>query len=222
MAGRAQAWCEPILLRELVNALAVVSLAGLDLQTHFLAQITGKEAAHGMGLPAGGFHEVFQSGAAGTFQQFQYPGGFTALADSVSLRCRGLARRFDGLFGRCGLLGRLRLDERNAGLRRGDFGVLGWLRLPSGGGRGLGWFSIFRGGYRHDACSFGGDYRSHDMDHSEALALQEKSLEIRKRRWNGDASWKTGTQLALRDEPASLPRPITGRGSRASTVHESG
>jgi hypothetical protein len=57
------------------------------------------------------------------------------------------------------------------------------------------------------------------MDHSEALALQEKSLEIRKRRWNGDARWKT---VGTRDEPASLPRPITRRGSRASTVHESG
>jgi hypothetical protein len=44
-----------------------------------------------------------------------------------------------------------------------------------------------------------------DMDHSEALALQVKSLEIRKRRWNGDASWKTGTQLTLRAEPESLP-----------------
>src|SRR5229473_3147437 len=84
MAGRAQAWCEPILLRELVNALAVVSLAGLDLQTHFLAQIAGKEAAHGMGLPAGGFHEVFQSGAAGPFQQFQHPGGLTAFLAEVA------------------------------------------------------------------------------------------------------------------------------------------
>jgi len=55
MAGRAKAWCEPILFRELVNALAVISFAGLDLQAHFLAQ-GGKEAAHGMGLPAGGFH----------------------------------------------------------------------------------------------------------------------------------------------------------------------
>ncbi len=58
------------------------------------------------------------------------------------------------------------------------------------------------------------------MDHSEALALQEKSLEIRKRRWNGDASWKTGTQLALRDE-ARL-RPINRLGSRAWTVYGSG
>src|SRR6266851_4454194 len=206
MAGRAQAWREPILLRELVNALAVVSLAGLDLQTHFLAQIAGKEAAHGMGLPAGGFHEVFQSGAAGPLHQFQHPGGFTALADSVILRRRNWAGRFGGFFGRGGLLGRLRLDGRNAGLRRGDFGVLGWLRLPSGGGHCLGRFSIFRDGRRHGACSFGGDYRRHDMDHSEALALQEKSLEIRKRRWNGDARWKT---VGTRDEPASLPRPLT-------------
>jgi len=38
------------------------------------------------------------------------------------------------------------------------------------------------------------------MNHSEALALQEKCLEIRKRRWNSDASWNTGMQLALRDE----------------------
>ena len=57
------------------------------------------------------------------------------------------------------------------------------------------------------------------MNHSEALALQEKSLEIRKRRWNGDASWKTATQLTLRDEPESLPRPINRLGPRASTVY---
>jgi hypothetical protein len=60
------------------------------------------------------------------------------------------------------------------------------------------------------------------MDHSEALAWQVKSLEIRKRRWNGDASWKTGTQLTLRDEPESLPRPINRLGPRASAVHGSG
>ena len=96
-------------------------------------------------------------------------------------------------------------------------GLVRWFRLPSGGGRGLGWFSIFRCGYRHDACSFGGDYRRHDMDHSEALAWQVKSLEIRKRRWNGDASWKTGTQLTLRDEPESLPRRINRLGFRAWT-----
>ena len=66
---------------------------------------------------------MFQSGAAGPLQQFQHLGGFTALADSVSLRRRGLAGRFDGLFCRGGLLGRLGLGGRNAGLRRGDFGV---------------------------------------------------------------------------------------------------
>jgi hypothetical protein len=60
------------------------------------------------------------------------------------------------------------------------------------------------------------------MDHSEALALQEKSLEIRKRRWNSDASWNTGMQLALRDEPASLLWPINSLGFRAWTVHGSG
>jgi hypothetical protein len=63
----------------------------------------------------------------------------------------------------------------------GGSGLVGWFRLPSGGGRGLGWFSIFRCGYRHGGCSFGGDYRRHDMDHSEALALQVKSLENCKR-----------------------------------------
>ena len=46
--------------------------------------------------------------------------------------------------------------------------------FPSRCGRGLGRFSIFRGGCRHGACAFGGDYRSHDMDHSEALASQAK------------------------------------------------
>src|SRR6266851_431549 len=97
------------------------------------------------------------------------------------------------------------LGSRSAAFLCRDGGLLGWFRLPSGGGRGLGRFSIFRCGCRHGACSFGGDYRRHDMDHSEALALQVKSLEIRKRRWNGDASWKTATQLTLRDEPASLP-----------------
>jgi len=60
------------------------------------------------------------------------------------------------------------------------------------------------------------------MDHSEALALQEKSLEIRKRRWNSDASWNIGMQLALRGEPESRFRPINRVGSRASTEHGSG
>jgi hypothetical protein len=59
--------------------------------------------------------------------------------------------------------------------------------------------------------------RDHDMDHSEALAWQVKSLEIRKRRWNGDASRKRGTQLTLRDEPRL--RPINRLGSRAWTVY---
>src|SRR6266851_2288199 len=124
------------------------------------------------------------------------------------------------LLGRPGLACRRGLGGRSVAFLCGGSGFVGWFRLPSG--RGLGRFSIFRCGYRHDACSFGGDYRRHDMDHSEALALQEKSLEIRKRRWNGDASWKTGTQLTLRDEPESLPRPINRLGPRASTVPGSG
>jgi hypothetical protein len=68
----------------------------------------------------------------------------------------------------------------------------------------------------------GGDDRRHDMNHSEALETQAKSVEIRERRWNGDASRNTGTHLALRDEPESLPMPINGLRSRASTGHGSG
>src|SRR3990172_7411644 len=48
----------PVLGRKLVNALAVLALAGLELQAHFLAHLRAQEAPHAVRLPAGGLGEI--------------------------------------------------------------------------------------------------------------------------------------------------------------------
>jgi hypothetical protein len=148
-----------------------------------------------MGLPAGGFHEVFQGGATGPLHQVQHFGRFAARANTLSRRRRGFVSRFGALLGRGRLVRRLGLAGRNTGLGCGDFGLLGRLRLLGGGG--LGRFSICNDGRRHVACSFSGDYRSQDMDHSAAFETQAISEENWERRWNGDASRNAGTHLAI-------------------------
>ena len=130
-----------------------------------------------MRLPAGGFHEVFQGGAAGPLHQFQHLGRFAALANTVRRRRHGaLWAALAPLLGRGGLVRRLGLGGPNMGLRCGDFGLLGRLRLL--GGRGLGRFSICNGGCRHGACSFSGGYRNQDMTHSAVPETQAISAEI--------------------------------------------
>ena len=164
------------LLLYAVGALAVVGFVGLDAQPHFLTQRGGKEATRRMGLPAGGFHQLFQSGAAGPLHQFQHLGRFAALANTVRRRRHGFVGRFGALLGRGGLVRRLGLGGPNMGLRCGDFGLLGRLRLL--GGRGLGRISICNGGCRHGACSFSGHYRNQDMTHSAVPEMQAISAEI--------------------------------------------
>jgi hypothetical protein len=55
-----------------------------------------------MGLPARGFHDVFQGSATGPLHQLQHFGLFAALANAVSRRGRGVLGRFSALPGRGG------------------------------------------------------------------------------------------------------------------------
>src|SRR6266849_2779096 len=191
-----------------VDALAVVGFAGLDAQPHFLAQRAGQETADRMRLPAGGFHKAFQRHAAGLLQQREHLGRLAALAPTRG--CCGLG----GLLGLAVLMGRLRLGWCNTRLRRGAFSPLGRLwRLW-----GLGRFSIFSSGCRHGGCSFGGDDRRHDMNHSEALEMQAKSVEIGK---NDGMAMRAGTRgrtWRCAMNPNSFPCPLTVFAS-ASTGH---
>src|SRR5271157_320492 len=140
-----------------VAALVVLGLGGRDRQPHLLAQGAGQEPTDRVRLPAGGFHEFLQGGAAGALQQIEDLGGLAALAGAgCLLRRLGRPCAFSSLLRRAGLLARPGLRRRNVGpLCRGPrlFGGR-WLR---GRGTGLGvagfcWNAV------HLAFSFGGDY----------------------------------------------------------------
>ena len=56
-----------MLARGGVHTFPAVTFDGFDLESHFLAERFRKKAAHGVGLPAGGFHQFGQARALGFF-----------------------------------------------------------------------------------------------------------------------------------------------------------
>jgi hypothetical protein len=157
-----------------IAALLILGLGGRHRQSHLLAQGTGHKAPDRVRLPAGGFHELLQGGAAGALQQVEDLGGLAALAGACCLLGRlGRHCAFGGLLRRVGLVARPGLGRRNVSLLCGDprlFGAL-W-RLSRGTG-------LYVGGFCWDAvhiafCSFSGDYRDH-IDHSGSPELQANS-----------------------------------------------
>ncbi len=110
-----------MLLDEAVDAIAILPFGGFNVEAHFLAQGAGEEAAHGVGLPVGSFHEVVQSHAARPLQQVQDFGRLACWAGATGW-CAGL-----GAF-TCpgGLAPRLGGAGLGAGLWL--LGRAGWLR----------------------------------------------------------------------------------------------
>jgi hypothetical protein len=156
-----------------IAAFSVLSLSGVDRQPHLLADGSGQETPYGMRLPAGGFHDFLQGGAAGLLQEVQDLPGLAALADACGLRLAGFLGGlcgFDGLFRRRGLLPRLGLGRRNAGRSWRTCGLRGGYWLLAGGLNSSG-FGI---GCDHLDFSFGGDYRRHAIHHS---AREQKQVD---------------------------------------------
>jgi hypothetical protein len=56
-----------MLVRDGIDAFSVAAFGGFDLQPHFLAERSGREAAHRVNLPAGGFHQLGQGRASRLF-----------------------------------------------------------------------------------------------------------------------------------------------------------
>ena len=88
-----------MLLREVVNALAIFPVDRFELEPHLLADGAGQESTNRMGLPIRGFHDVLQAGSARPFQQLQDLFGLAPLA--------GAGRLFWGFR----VLGGLSLDQ---------------------------------------------------------------------------------------------------------------
>ena len=74
-----------------VAALRVLGFGGRDRQAHLLPQGAGQEPTDRVRLPAGGFHEFLQGGAAGVLQQVEDLGGLAALAGAVAFFLGDLA-----------------------------------------------------------------------------------------------------------------------------------
>src|ERR1700694_5189241 len=88
-----------MLARNRVHASSVATF-GFDPKTHFLAERSRKEAAHGVGLPAGSFHQFGQGRALGLFQEGDNMGSLAALAGRGGL---GLGAAFRRLLAPAGL-----------------------------------------------------------------------------------------------------------------------
>ena len=74
-----------MLARDRVRAFSVATFGGFDPKTHFLAERSRKEAAHGVGLPAGGFHQFGQGRALGLFQKGDDAGALAGRAAARAL-----------------------------------------------------------------------------------------------------------------------------------------
>jgi hypothetical protein len=128
-------------------------------------------------------------------KQVQDPGGFAAVPGGLRLgEHLGLFAAFGRFLGRAGLLTRLCLGGRNGRATLRNTGLfIGFRRVARGCGCGWGGAGFFCNRRRHFLFSLSGDYRVHDMNHSEAYEKQPKSERSRKRRWNGDA----GRQMSV-------------------------
>ena len=109
-----------MLARDGVHAFPVAAFGGLNLQPHLLAKGSGKKTAHGVGLPAGGFHQFGQGRAFRFFQEGDDTSALAALVGCGSF-CPGLAfRRLLAPTGLCGRLG-LRVRGRRLSGRSARF-----------------------------------------------------------------------------------------------------
>jgi hypothetical protein len=63
--------CGILLGREAVRAISVAAFEGLNRRPHLLADRSAQETTHRVWLPAGKLRELFQSDAAGAFQQVE-------------------------------------------------------------------------------------------------------------------------------------------------------
>ena len=180
-----------------IAALAVLALGGRDGQAHLLADRAGQEPAHGMRLPAGGFHAVpcwwlRPAASAG-------PGSWRSCCRRGRL---GLA--FFALLGAflAGVAFFPALALAGATLRAtcAQRWPFWWLsaRLRAGVGRFR--FLLCR---CHDVFSFGGDYRGHDMDHSGGPEMQVNSEAQQAMEWR----WPDF-------RPDAQMRQMTGHGSK--------
>ena len=88
-----------VLARDGVHAFSVATFGGLDLQSHILAERSRKEAAHGVGLPACGFHQFGQGRALGLFQEGDDVG---PLLPWPGVEALALGRRFGAVLPRRG------------------------------------------------------------------------------------------------------------------------
>ena len=140
------------LARDGVHAFPVSTFGGFDLQTHFLAERSRKEAEHGVGLPAGGFHQFGQGRALGLFQEGDDMGALAGLTGRGSL---GLGPAFRRLLAPAGFSGRRARPTRFC--RRSGCRLILLLRS-----------------HQFDS-SFGGSYRSHDIHGSDWAGHQAKS-----------------------------------------------
>src|SRR5262249_11210290 len=112
-----------VLLRQAVNALAVLAFGGFDLEPHLLPQGAADEPAYRMRLPAGGFHNLGDGSALRTLNQRQYGGGLAAFPDPASFRSLGLFGPFGGLLFGGRLLGSLPLRRRTLRALFATFGL---------------------------------------------------------------------------------------------------
>ena len=131
-----------MLARDGVHAFPVSAFGGFDLQRHFLAKGSGKETAHGVSLPACGFHQFGQGRAFGRFQEGDNMGALAALAPRSSL-----GPAFPPLFAPAGF----RADLACVVTARGFWAAA---RCRRSGCR----LILLLGSHESD-CSFGGSYR---------------------------------------------------------------
>jgi hypothetical protein len=139
-----------MLARDGVHAFYAATFGGFDLQTHFLAERSRKEAAHGVGLPAGGFHQFGQGRALGLFQEGDDMGSLAALAGRGGL---GLGAAFRRLLAPAGLSGRLGFRGRGTWLSGRRTRFTRFCRLGSYCG-----LILLLRSHESDS-SFGGSYR---------------------------------------------------------------
>jgi hypothetical protein len=171
-----------------IGALSILSPCGRYGQTHLLSDRARQEPAHGMGLPARRFHQLFGSYPARPLKQGENRLGLAALPHALLLGSffRGAAFGFGGRFGRflrrAGLLARLALLLRNVRALWLNTGLFGGFRLLSRRW-GLGGAGFFCNRCVH-VLSFCGDHRGHDMDHSGWPGKQGNSGG--RRRWFGN------------------------------------
>ena len=161
----------------LVPSFAVLD-RGLDLETHLSTEHAGNKSAHGVSLPAGGFHKIGSRDAGRSLQQIEDLGCFSALADALTLLFGlGWLNAHVGLLGLNRLLARLTPGLRHVARLCADTRAFGANWGGGDWGFRLGVSGLFRI-LVHFVLSLGGDYRDH-IHRSESRRLQANSDAVR-------------------------------------------